>query len=117
MIGTHMNGGVILMALPADDDYYVILHVRMSNWANEYATGLVHVSQLPKPREWWSGHYFHDDRDGAVLDLVKRSVLWDLDPGGNDVDALRLKRMSGLVAATERLFRSEEHDDTTPRDH
>lgn len=104
MIGHKMNGGYVLMALPADDDYFVVLHVRIPLVGSpEYATGLVHVRQLPTPREWWSGHYFHDDRIGAIVDLLKRSVL------DTPTDVM-LYRFNDLVKRTEaRLTTRLEH--------
>ena len=76
MIGQRMNGGTIVAATPAvHNEYWVVLHISDSDSRTHdpYATGLVHYTQLPKPEEWWSGHYFHRLED-AVRDYQKRAT-------------------------------------------
>jgi hypothetical protein len=74
MIGHRMNGGTILAVAPAETaDHHVVLHVAHYAEKTQYATGLVHYSQMPAPTEWWVGNYF-DRLEQAVEDFLARAT-------------------------------------------
>lgn len=80
MIGHRLNGCTIVAAAPAEmSGHYVILAVRNTpdgvpdGPGEPYATAWVHVSQMPNPAEWWTGHYFGRIEDAAE-DFLARSA-------------------------------------------